>query len=135
MIENSLSFLFSELESHCHSSAILTFLDSEGEVFIIDLNRKGNKVKYGYEIGVKEQLILSLVNGVTSNASIILRSFTNEIDQYTNLPIKELRGYLLKREGNGIEFEKLSSNMMFACHNTDAETGQPRSLEQSVRYC
>lgn len=135
MIQNSLSLLFLELESHCSSTAILTFLDSEGEVFVVDLTRKHNQINYGYQRGVKELFMIRLLKGVTSQGSIILRSFTDEIDQYTNLPVKELRGYLLKREGDRIEFDKLSPNMMFACHNTDAETGQPRSLEQSVRYC
>lgn len=135
MIQHSLSPLFLELESHCNSTAILTFLDSEGEVFVVDLMKKHNRVNYGYQKGIKELFILRLVKGVTSQGSIILRSFTDEIDQYTNLPMKELRGYLLRREGDRIEFDKLSPNMMFACHNTDAETGQPRALEQSVRYC
>jgi hypothetical protein len=135
MIQNSLSLLFLELESHCSSTAILTFLDSEGEVFVVDLTRKHNRINYGYQKGVKELFMIRLLKGVTSHGSIILRSFTDEIDQYTNLPVKELRGYLLKREGDRIKFDKLSPNMMFACHNTDAETGQPRSLEQSVRYC
>jgi hypothetical protein len=135
MIQHSLSSLFLELESHCNSTAILTFLNSEGEVFVVDLTRKHNQVNYGYQMGVKKEFIFRLVKGVTSQGSIILRSFTNEIDQYTNLPMKELRGYLLRREGDRIEFDKLSPNMMFACHNTDAQTGQPRSLEQSVRYC
>lgn len=135
MIQNSSSPLFLELESHCSSTAILTFLDSEGEVFVVDLTRKRNRVNYGYQRGVKELFMIRLLKGVTTQGSIILRSFTDEIDQYTNLPVKELRGYLLKREGDRIEFDKLSPNMMFACHNTDAETGQPRSLEQSVRYC
>lgn len=135
MIQHSLSPLFLELESYCNSTAILTFLDSEGEVFVVDLTRKHNRVNYGYQKGIKELFILRLVQGVTSQGSIILRSFTDEIDQYTNLPMKELRGYLLKLEGDRIEFDKLSPNMIFACHNTDAEIGQPRFLEQSVGYC
>lgn len=135
MIQNSLSSLLLELESHCTSSAIVTFLDSDGEVFVVDLERKKNQVKYGYQKGIKEVFMLRLLRGVKSQASIILRSFTDEVDQYTNLPIKELRGYILRKEDDRIEFTKISAKMMFACHNTDAETGEPRSLEQSVRYC
>jgi hypothetical protein len=131
MIQNSLSPLFRELESHCNSTAIVTFLDSEGEVFVVDLTRKRNRVDYGYQRGVKELFMIRLLKGVTTQGSIIVRSFTDEIDEYT----KELRGYLLRREGDHLKFDKLSANMMFACHNTDAETGEPRSLEQSVRYC
>lgn len=135
MIQNSLSSLLFELESHCNSSAIVTFLDSDGEVFVVDLERKKNQVQYGYQKGVKEQFMLRLLQGVKSQGSIILRSFTDEVDQYTNLPIKELRGYILRKDDDRIEFTKISAKMMFACHNTDAQTGEPRSLEQSVRYC
>lgn len=135
MIQNSLSSLLFELESYCNSSAIVTFLDSDGEVFVVDLERKKQKVIYGYQKGVKELFMLRLLKGVKDQASIILRSFTDEIDEYTNLPIKELRGYILHREDDRIEFTKISAKMMFACHNTDAQTGEPRSLEQSVRYC
>ncbi|WP_017293876.1 hypothetical protein [Geminocystis herdmanii] len=135
MIQNSLSSLLFELESHCNSSAIVTFLDSDGEVFVVDLERKKQKVIYGYQKGVRELFMLRLSKGVKNQGSIILRSFTDEVDEYTNLPIKELRGYILQKEDDRIEFTKISAKMMFACHNTDAETGEPRSLEQSVRYC
>lgn len=132
---NSVSSLLLELESHCQSTAIATFLNSDGEVFVVDLNREQQQVNYGYQPHIKQQFIIRLLKGVKTNASIILRSFTNETDEYTKLPIKELRGYLLQRQGDRIEYNKLSPQMMFACHNTDANTGQPRSLEQSVRYC
>ncbi|BAQ63310.1 hypothetical protein [Geminocystis sp. NIES-3709] len=135
MIQNSLSSLLLELESHCNSTAIVTFLDSDGEVFVVDLIRKNNQVNYGYQKGIKEKFMLRLMRGVQTQASIILRSFTDEIDQYTNLPIKELRGYILRKNSDRIEFNKISPKMMFACHNTDAQTGEPRPLEQSVRYC
>jgi hypothetical protein len=135
MFKDSLSNFLQELESHCYSTAIATFLDSDGEVFVVDLNRNGNKVIYGYQPSVKQQFLLKLSKGIQSHASLILRSFTAEIDNFTNLPIKELRGYLLTREKSQIKYEKLSPQMMFACHNTDAVTGEPRPLEQSVRYC
>jgi hypothetical protein len=102
---------------------------------VVDLERKKQKVIYGYQKGVKELFILRLSEGIRSQGSIILRSFTDEIDEYTNLPIKELRGYILQKEDDRINFTKISAKMMFACHNTDAQTGEPRSLEQSVRYC
>jgi hypothetical protein len=135
MLKDSLSEFIQELESHCSSTAIATFLDSEGEVFVVDLNRKDLEVSYGYHPYVKQQFLGKLIQGVKTHASLILRSFTSEVDELTNLPIKELRGYLLQREGTKIKFEKLSPGMMFACHNTDAVTGEPRPLEQSVRYC
>lgn len=124
-----------ELETHCKSTAIATFLGSEGKPFVVDLQRQGDRVTYGYEIGIKELFIAKLLGSCNPSGSLILRSFTSEIDEFTQLPIKELRGYVLQRQDNELEFEKLTKEMMFACHNTDAETGEPLALEQSVRYC
>jgi hypothetical protein len=135
MIEHSLLNFLQELESHCYSTAIATFLNSDGEVFVVDLQRKKQTVKYGYQPYIKQLFLTKLAKGVKTHASVILRSFTAEIDEFTNLPIKELRGYLLRREDDDVLFDKLSPSMMFACHNTDAATGEPRPLEQSVKYC
>jgi hypothetical protein len=135
MSENSLVAFLAELESHCSSTAIATFLDSEGQVFVIDLNRHGNSISYGYKVGDEGEFINRLLWRCNPQASLILRSFTAEIDNLTKLPIKELRGYVVKNTNNTLEFEKLSPTMMFACYNTDAETGEPLPLEQSIRYC
>lgn len=124
-----------ELESHCCSKAIATFLDSDSEPLVMKLTRQGQEIIYGDYWGVKELFIAKLRVGCHPCGSLILRSFTPEIDEFTQLPIKELRGYILRGDGNDLEFEKLSPNAMFACHNTDAETGEPLPLEQAVRYC
>ena len=128
------SFL-QELESHCFTRAIATFLDSEGQPLAINLKRQGKQVTYGDYWGVKELFMVKLRINCNPSGSLILRSFTPEFDELTQLPIKELRGYILKSDGNDLEFEKLSPNALFACHNTDTETGEPLPLEQSVRYC
>lgn len=124
-----------ELESHCKSTAIATFVGNEGKPFVVDIKRQGDRVTYGYNRGIKELFINNLLGSCNPNGSLILRSFTSEIDEFTQLPIKELRGYMLNLEDSALEFEKLSPEMMFACHNTDAQTGEPLALEQSVRYC
>lgn len=123
-----------ELESHCNSKAIATFVGSDGDEFAIDLERQGHQVRYGYEPGVKELFLTKLGSRCKPAGSLVLRSFTSETDPLTKLPVKELRGYLLQREGNRLKFEKLSPEMMFACQNTDAQTGEPLPLEQSVKY-
>ncbi len=123
------------LESHCHSRALLTFLGSDGQSLEIDLYRQGTQVTYGLEAHTKELFLRQLQTQCDPVASIVLRSFTGEIDPISQLPIKELRGYLLKRQGDRLEEEKLSPEKMFACQNTDAKTGEPLALEQSVRYC
>lgn len=128
------SFL-EELESHCCLRAIATFLDSDGEPLVINLKRQGSHVAYGEHWGIKELFVAKLLVGCQPSGSLILRSFTPEIDEFTRLPIKELRGYILKGQDDDLEFEKLSPTAMFACHNTDAETGEPLPLEQAIRYC
>lgn len=124
-----------ELESHCSASAIATFLGSEQKPFVVELMRQGNQITYGSETGVKELFVAKLIGGCNPTGSLILRSFTLEIDGLTQLPIKELRGYILQCQGDNLEFEKLTPELMFACQNTDAQTGEPLPLEQSVRYC
>jgi hypothetical protein len=124
-----------ELELHCLNRAIVTFLDSDGEPLVIHLTREQETVVYGEHWGTKELFIAKLLVSCKPSGSLILRSFTSEIDEFTQLPIKELRGYILTVNSHDLTFEKLTSKEMFACHNTDAETGEPLPLEQSVRYC
>jgi hypothetical protein len=129
------SAFLQELESHCQLRAIATFLDSDGKSMVIDLKRQGQHVIYGEQWGAKDLFVAKLMVGCCPSASLILRSFTPEVDEFTQLPIKELRGYILQNYGDGLEFEKISPNAMFACHNTDAATGEPLPLEQAIRYC
>ncbi|MDB9313660.1 hypothetical protein PN462_11165 [Spirulina sp. CS-785/01] len=127
--------LLAELESHCSTTAIITFLNSADEPFIVNLERQGERFKYGDNMGGKEIFIAKLLSGCEPNGAIVLRSFTSEIDETSQLPIKELRGYVLQRQGEELFFEKVPANTMFACQNTDAQTGEPLPLEQAVRYC
>ncbi|MBW4647685.1 MAG: hypothetical protein KME06_03155 [Kastovskya adunca ATA6-11-RM4] len=124
-----------ELESHCHTQAIATFLNGQGESLGIELTRHRQWVEYGEHHTSKALFMAKLINGCEPVASLILRSLTSEIDELTQLPIKEIRGYILQRHGDDLSFEKLPPTTMFACHNTDAETGEVLPLEQSVRYC
>jgi hypothetical protein len=135
MLVPGVSSFLQELESHCSSTAIVTFLDCDGKPMVITLKRQGRQVTYGDYWSTKELFISKLLFGCSPSGSLILRSFTADIDEFTQLPIKELRGYILKRDRDDLEFEKLSPTTMFACHNTDAQTGEPLPLEQSIRYC
>ncbi|MEC4984088.1 MAG: hypothetical protein SAJ37_13855 [Oscillatoria sp. PMC 1068.18] len=135
MSKPGLNLFLEELESHCYQQAIATFLNSKGECFVVDLTRKGKVVTYGCDRYTKNLFGNQLVEGCSPTASLILRSFTAEVDRFTQLPVKELRGYVLKSSGGDLTFDKLPPKLMFACQNTDAETGEPLPLEQSVRYC
>lgn len=131
----TLETFLKELENHCQTTAIVTFMNTDGEPFVVDLNRDGDRVKYGYHGSIKKVFSHKIMSGCNPFGSVILRSFTPEIDELTNFPYKELRGYILERRGNNLGFKKLSPEKMFACQNTDASTGEPLPLEQSVRYC
>jgi len=135
MLVPGVSSFLHELESHCCSTAIVTFLDCDGEPMVITLKRKGQNVSYGDYWSTKEIFISRLLFGCNPSGSLILRSFTPDIDEFTQLPIKELRGYILRGDGDDLEFEKLSPSAMFACHNTDARTGEPPPSEQAIRSC
>lgn len=135
MFKSGVRRFLEEIESHCQDRAIATFLNSEGEAIIYELRRNGNNITYGQYSRNRDHLIVELVEGSDPVASMVLRCFTPEIDTLTKLPIKELRGYVLRGNGYDIEFEKLPPETMFACQNTDAQTGEPLPLEQSVKYC
>ncbi len=135
MTIQGLNRFLAELESHCQSTAIATFVGSDGESFAVDLKRWGDRVIYGYQEGIKERFAAFLAGRCKPSGSVVLRSFTSEIDEFTRLPVKELRGYVLQFHSDRFEFEKISPNMMFACQNTDAKTGEPLPLEQAVKYC
>lgn len=135
MFKSGIGEFIQEIESHCQNRAIATFLNSDGEAIIYNLERKGNRITYGRTSPSQSNIITELVKGSNPVASMVLRCFTSEVDPMTQLPIKELRGYVLRGNGDDLEFEKLPPETMFACQNTDAQTGEPLPLEQSVKYC
>jgi hypothetical protein len=103
MIESVIAFI-NEIESHCYSQAIATFLPSNDQPFVIDLVRKGQKVKYGYRSGMREKFIKKLISECQPIGTLVLRSFTAEIDEITKLPIKELRGYIIDSDGQNWQY-------------------------------
>jgi len=135
MFKSGVREFIEEIESHCQLRAIATFLNSDGEAIIYELRRYGDSILYGRHSKNRDQLITEIIEGSDPVGSMVLRCFTPEIDSLTKLPIKELRGYVLRGNGYDIEFEKLPPETMFACQNTDAKTGEPLPLEQSVKYC
>ncbi len=135
MFRQDIEEFLAEIESHCYQHSIVTFLKSDGEVSIYDLELFGNIFLYNRHPKNRKKFISELLNYSTPVGSVVLRSFTAEIDQLTKFPVKELRGYVLRGYEHYLAFEKLPPETMFACQNTDAETGGPLPLEQSVKYC
>ena len=90
--------LLIEIEGYCYSSAILTFNSGELDPFVVDVERDGPFIKYGYAQGVKELLMAKLSKG----GGIILRSFLSENHPDTGHPMKEIRGYIVQiKDGKG----------------------------------
>src|SRR5512147_924621 len=102
MSVTGMSSFLQELESYCFSVAIVTFLDSNSEPMVMTLTRQGQQVTYGDDWGIKELFISKLLWDCNPSGSLILRSFTEEIDEFTQLPIKELRGYILQGDGDDL---------------------------------
>jgi hypothetical protein len=133
MFQSGVMALVQEIESHCLGKAIVTFLCQEDQVVVYELQRENESIRYRNSDRV--QFIIHLLRGSNPFGSIVLRSFTSQKDELTQLPIKELRGYFLEGNGTDLSFEKLSPEAMFACQNTDVKTGEPLPLEQGVKYC
>ena len=105
MTPQGLNKFLALLESHCHSSG-LRFLGSDWQSLAIEVDRQRTQVTYGYEAHTKELFLRQLQTQSDPVASIVLRSFTDVIDPISQLPIKELRGYVLKRQGDRLEEKK-----------------------------
>lgn len=124
-----------ELETHCYSTAIVTLTGKYEHSFVIDLTRTEKGVRYGYALGHKELFLAKLLNSASETAAIILRSFTNAKNPRTGLPLKELRGYVVRALAGRIEFFKISPDEMRDAHCTDSRTGRPIAPEEDVIFC
>jgi hypothetical protein len=65
----------------------------------------------------------------------VLRSFTRRYDRRTGLPVKQVRGFLLKRSGGGLKLERVPLEELIWANTTDPETGERLPPEPSVEYC
>jgi hypothetical protein len=129
----ALNEFIEELEHYCYTTTIVTFLNRMGQEFRLDLKRevRSDRVRYGYVAGLKEVLKARLQQG----GIIILRSFTEEIDSQTHLPIKEIRGYVITTQNNDIIYQRLLPDDLFWSSTTDPHSGKRLAPEPAVRYC
>ncbi|MDT7888828.1 MAG: hypothetical protein RQ885_07615 [Desulfurococcales archaeon] len=67
--------------------------------------------------------------------TILLRSFKKEIDEASGLPIKEIRGYIVYFEDNGIRYYQLSAKELLEAYTKDPETGERIEPEPAVIFC
>lgn len=67
--------------------------------------------------------------------SVILRSFREEVDELTGLPVKEIRGYVITLEGDELKFTQLSAKEVLEMSTADPLTGRKLKPEPAVIYC
>ncbi|MEM3944536.1 MAG: hypothetical protein QXO02_09600 [Thermofilaceae archaeon] len=67
--------------------------------------------------------------------SVILRSFREEVDELTGLPVKEIRGYVLALRGGELSFTQLSAKEVLEVSTADPLTGRRLEPEPAVVYC
>ncbi|MEM1610202.1 MAG: hypothetical protein QXQ57_00970 [Sulfolobales archaeon] len=154
-----------EIERHIYSDAILTISstklsrprswrdlqDAVIELYNMGLEKIGDqeiirwdakKLKDGFVIyganphlwpdfyrWFKESLLQSKI------LAILLRSFRKEIDEITRLPIKEIRGYIVRIEGNNLKYTQLSARELLEAHTRDPKTGEKLEPEPAVIFC
>jgi len=125
-----------ELDKHISSKAILTYLSRNGtETW--DITRKRGKLFLGTNSSQNARFksILSKVVRSSQIVSVIVRSFTSEIDPASGFPVKELRGYLLSVENEQLKWYMIDAEDMMESHNTDSISGNKLEPEHSVVYC
>ncbi|MCL5679885.1 MAG: hypothetical protein M1465_00900 [Candidatus Marsarchaeota archaeon] len=134
--DGTLKELIEEWKSHIEKQAILTFPFgrtwdvrklADGSMFF-GINKRQNQ---SFEAITAAHIY---DEGITS---CILRSFLKIRDELNNnIPVKELRGYLLTVDiDNKIKFEQLDAKALAEACNVDSSTGKPLKPERSVIYC
>jgi hypothetical protein len=121
--------LLEEIESYCYSDAKLTLLTTDKSYYVLDLEREeDNSISYGTNPEDKFNFLLNLPKG----GVLIIRSYTTELDYETGLPLKELRGMVIKPD---LSFIWLNPKALFNALYTDPNTGEELPIEPAVRYC
>lgn len=113
------NLLMNEIKKYVYSNGIIT-LSSYGYAQSWDVRREDDKLIFGTEPFHTPMFITRIMNLLFTNGlvSFILRSFTDKKDNETGLPIKELRGYIVKLENNIIKFDQITLEELITAHTT-----------------
>ncbi len=128
------------LGEYVSRDAILTLGCGDSEYFYThpwDIRRKGGRLYYGYE-KAHYLLLISRIYWCLENwgyVSLILRSFTEKRDRRTGLPIKQIRGFLLRRYQKELRLERIPLDELIQANTIDPETGERIPPEPLVEYC
>ena len=160
--------LINELDSHIIKQAIITIFTTSTSTAKTETNqqpekwdvkRTEKKKKNGKQLffGTTNQqnklfpTKLKTALAEQKEVVLILRSFTEEYDDETGLPIKELRGYIITTNNDNqlnttttkksrriklrLHIQMISAYNLAQASNTDPQTGQPLKPEKAVIYC
>ncbi len=141
--------LITEFDGHIIKHGIITFVSmgmTNVQKWDVKRTKENGKLFFGtskrHNLLFPVKFVSALVE--RTEMSLIVRSFTEEYDDETGLPIKELRGYAVWLEDEigdegkkvmRIRFRVISAKDMAHASNTDAETGEPLKPEEAVIYC
>jgi hypothetical protein len=124
-----MQILLEAIEHYCYTDAKLTLLTTDKQYHVLDLERQAdNNVSYGSKPEAKFNFLTNLPKG----GVLIIRSYTAELDYETGLPLKELRGMVIKAD---LSFLWLNPKALFNALYTDPNTGEELPVEPAVRYC
>lgn len=141
--------LITELDGHIIKHGIITFVSAgmtNVEIWDVKRKKKNGKLFFGtsrrHNLLFPVKFVTAIAQG--SEMSLVVRSFTEEYDDETGLPIKELRGYTVwlhdeigerGEKAMRVYFRMISAKDMAHASNTDAVTGEPLKPEEAVIYC
>ena len=131
--------LITEFDHHIIKHGIITFVSmgmANAQKWDVRRIKKSGKFFFGTSKRHNLLFPIKFVNAPAeqSKMSLVVRSFTQEYDDETGLPIKDLRGYAIWLEDEigdhgekvmRIRFRMISANDMAHANNTDAVTGEP----------
>ena len=134
---DGLDALFEELERYCYSTAIVTLVGATGAPFRFDLERDGERIKYGHEEAhaalIRARTLRIIAD--SEEAAVTVRSFLDETHPDTTMPYKEIRSFRVRLVDDRISAETLPAEAVLDAYTTDASTGESLEPEPEAIYC
>jgi len=138
MIEGFQEFA-KEIGKHVSKSGMITFSSKHlGTQRWAVEKRKNGELRFGIDMSQSSFFPAEFLRIVSQEkfVGLVLRTFTEEKDDATGLPMKELRGYSVFLDGGRkIRFRQLSAREVAEASTTHYQTGKFLAPEKGVIYC
>ena len=134
-MKTKLDDFLSELATHVTTRGILTLASSNGAQKW-DVERVKGGLVFGVD-SAQNALFRARLYGLLASEGVgaILRTFTDQRDEVTGLPIKEIRSYFVRRNGSEVEWKQFSAQETEEACSTDAESKKIIPRERAVVFC